>query len=918
MQESYLKSINAAYIEELLEKFQSDPESIDSTWRYFFEGLELGAKSNKTLNGEANLNVSSEAKVAELIHAYRENGRLAANINPLSEGSVETPLLGLARFGLTNVSPDKNFTAGNLLKLGPAPLTKILEHLRETYCSSIAVEYTHIGDHVSRQWLQERMEDSRNRENLTPETRHFIYQRLCESETFERFLHTRYVAQKRFSLEGGEALIPTLDRLIEVGGESGATQMVLGMAHRGRLNVLHNTFGKKAEYILTEFEEDYEGSQTVGVGDVKYHMGFSSDIKTRFGHEVHLSLAHNPSHLEFVNPVVEGIVRSKQRALKDKDRHKVIPILIHGDAAFAGEGVVYETLNLSQVSGYRTGGTVHIVLNNQVGFTTAPESARSTTYATDVAMMLEVPIFHVNGDDPEALWFVAKLAMEYRQQFKRDVIIDLICYRKYGHNEGDEPAFTQPIMYRQIKDHASTRELYAQKLLQGGMLSEVQVQAPIDQVIEKLTEAQKITRTQKPRPFNSAYESKWKNFKPGDVTDAIKTCVAPDTLKLLTMKICSVPGDFSVHPKLERFLEARSKMVENDTGMDFGMAEAMAFATLLHEGHPVRITGQDSERGTFSHRHSVLNDVQNGKTYTPLNNLGNDQAEFIVRNSTLSETAVLGFEYGWSLADPTALVIWEAQYGDFANVAQVIIDQFIAASEAKWQRSSGLVMLLPHGYEGQGPEHSSARLERFLQLCGENNLAVCNFTQPAQLFHALRRQVKRNFRKPLVVMSPKSLLRHPRAVSSMADLTEGSFMPVIDDPTPTLDRNAVNRIVLCSGKLFFELLEEKEKSKLDNVALIRIEQLYPWPEAELTQLLKRYPKVKEIIWAQEEPRNMGAWTHVFGYWAGTYANFQEKTGLPMIQYVGRTIAAAPATGGHKLHLHKQKLIVQTALGLVKG
>lgn len=916
MQDSYLKSINAAYIEELLERYQSNPESIDPTWRYFFEGLDLGSKRQN--NAEWSQTVSSEAKVAELIHAYRENGRLEANINPLSEAPAHSPLLELGRFGLTDESLKKTFTAGNLLKLGPAPLSKIIEHLRDTYCSSIAVEYTHIGDLESRQWLQDRMESSRNREELTPETRKFVYRRLCESETFERFLHTRYVAQKRFSIEGGEALIPTLDRMIEVAGESGATQMILGMAHRGRLNVLHNTFGKKAEYILTEFEEDYEGSTTVGVGDVKYHMGHSADVKTRFGHDIHLSLAHNPSHLEFVNPVVEGMARSKQRALKDKERHKVIPVLIHGDAAFAGEGVVYETLNLSQVSGYRTGGTVHIVLNNQVGFTTYPESSRSTTYCTDLAMMLEVPIFHVNGDDPEALWFVAKLAMEYRQKFKKDVFIDLICYRRYGHNEGDEPAFTQPLMYGLIKNHASTREIYAQKLQTIGVANENDLQVPINDMIEKMTESQKITRTQKPRPFNSAYESKWKAFKPGTDNVGVKTSVAVDTLRFLGLKLCSVPANFKVHPKLERFLEARAKMVEEDTGVDFGTAEALAFASLLHENHPVRITGQDSERGTFSHRHAVLHDFENGKTYTPLSHIDPTQPEFIIRNSILSETGVLGFEYGWSLADPTALIIWEAQYGDFANVAQVIIDQFIVASEAKWQRSSGLVMLLPHGYEGQGPEHSSARLERFLQLCGDNNLQVCNFTKPSQLFHALRRQVKRNVRKPLVVMSPKSLLRHPRAISTLAELSEGSFEAVLDDPSKNLDRNKVNRVVLCSGKLFYELLDEKEKSALENVALVRLEQMYPWPEAELTALLKRYPKVKEIVWAQEEPRNMGAWTFVFNHWAGGLDSFQEKTGLPMIQYVGRTVAAAPATGGQKLHLNKQKQIVQGALGLAKG
>ncbi len=917
----YLKSINSDYIEELYTRFKENPDSVDATWRYFFEGMEMAPAAAPTpmaesLSADQVSTLSSEAKVAELINAYRESGNFLAHIDPLSEPPKSHPLLELSRFELKAANLEKTYTAGKLIKIGPAKLSEIITKLKRTYASTIGVEYTHIGDSISRQWLQERMELSENRESLDLESQRFILKRLTESENFERFLHTRYVAQKRFSLEGGEALIPTLDRIIEYAGEVDAKEIIVGMAHRGRLNVLHNIFGKKAELIFTEFEENYESAETEGMGDVKYHMGFSSDITTRHGKPLHLSLAHNPSHLEFVNPVVEGIARSKQRAHKDKDRKKVIPIVIHGDAAFAGEGVVYETLNLSQVSGYRTGGTVHIVINNQIGFTTDPQSARSTTYATDLAMMLEVPIFHVNGDDPEALWYVARLAMEYRQEFKKDVFIDLLCYRKYGHNEGDEPAFTQPLMYQKIRNHASVRELYAKKLAADGRVSTEDAQKLVDDCVMKLAESQNITRTQRPRPFESSYENKWVGLKPsvaGSESQAVQTAVPEATLKLLGERLCKTPEAFHVHPKLVRFLEARLKSVQEAKGIDWGTGEALAFGSLLLENHPVRITGQDCERGTFSHRHSVLHDVENGEIFTPLNHLSETQAEYIVRNSTLSETAVLGFEYGWSLADPYALVIWEAQFGDFANAAQVIIDQFIVASEAKWKRASGITMLLPHGYEGQGPEHSSARLERFLQLCGENNLAVCNLTLPSQLFHALRRQIKRNFRKPLVVMSPKSLLRNPLAVSELKEFSEGSFRTVIDDPNPKVDADKIKRVVLCTGKIYFELWEEREKKSVpSDVAIVRVEQLYPWPTEDLATIFKKYSQVKEVLWVQEEPRNMGAWTHVFNFWAGGLGRFQDKAHNLPIHYVGRAAAAAPATGTHKTHHTTQHKIVHAA------
>jgi 2-oxoglutarate dehydrogenase E1 component len=789
--------------------------------------------------------------------------------------------------------------------------------LRETYSGSIGVEFTHIQNSTERDWLQNKMESSRNREKLDPETQKRILKRLTESETFERFLHTRYVAQKRFSAEGAEAIIPTLDCIIEAGSDLGAQEFVMGMAHRARLNVLNLIFGKKAELIFTEFEGAYKADMTLGEGDVKYHMGFSADLTTQHGKRVHLSLASNPSHLEFVNPVIEGVARAKQFILKDEDRRKVIPIAIHGDAAFAGQGVCYETLNLSQLKGYRTGGTIHIVINNQVGFTTSPEDSRSTTYSTDLAKMLEVPIFHVNGDDPEALWYVAKLCAEYRQMFTKDVFIDLVCYRKHGHNEGDEPSFTQPLLYKKIKIHSSTREIYSQRLVGAGVLSAEQSQALIDAVTASLAEAQARTRAEAPQPFISSFEGVWKNFKrprEEDLFKPVKTNVDEKALKVISERLTRIPEGFHIHPKLVRFFDARNRAVQEGKGIDWGNAETLAYATLLVEGFPVRLSGQDAERGTFTHRHSVLKDFETGQAYAPLNHLQEGQSFYEVYNSHLSETAVLGFEYGYSLAHPQTLVIWEAQFGDFSNGAQVIIDQFIASSESKWQRMSGLTLLLPHGFEGQGPEHSSARLERFLQLCGKNNLFVCNFTTPAQIFHALRKQVKQDFRKPLIIMSPKSLLRHPQVVSSLDDLSQGSYEEVLDDPTLASDKDAsgIKKVILCSGKVFYDLVTERDAKKINHIAIIRVEQLYPWPAGKLEKILARYPKAP-VFWVQEEPRNMGAWTFISNIWNGGYSLFQERAGGRPIQYIGREIGAAPAVGSHKIHAVEQESIIHKAI-----
>lgn len=923
---SYLKSGNVDYIDQLLELYQQNPEAVDPSWRYFFEGMELGVDSAPVSNGAfaatgaqapTFTELGAESKVAELITTYRELGRLLANLDPLSAPVSSHPLLDLSHFELSNADLSKTFSAGRLIGMGPSKLSDIISRLRETYCRTIGVEFTHIQDPTEREWLQKKMESSRNQETLDPKTRQFILKRLSESETFERFLHTRYVAQKRFSVEGGESVIPALDCMIEVGAELGAKEFVLGMAHRGRLNVLTNIFGKKPEYILTEFEGAYKADTSMGEGDVKYHMGYSADLTTRMGKKVHLSLGFNPSHLEVINPVVEGIARAKQEFLGDAERTQVVPILIHGDAAFAGQGVCYETLNLSQLIGYGTGGTLHIVINNQVGFTTSPIDSRSTTYSTDLAKMLEVPIFHVNGDDPEAVWYVSRLSTEYRQKFKKDVFIDLVCYRKHGHNEGDEPAYTQPILYKKIKTHASTRELYTKKLAQEGVFSEAESQQVIDEIIAKLTEAQIRTRAEVPQPYVSAFEGRWKNLKRAGEEDLFKpvnTAVDEKKIRQIAEKINHLPAGFHIHPKLSKFFEQRWKAIQDGQGIDWGNGEALAYGTLLEQGTPVRLSGQDAERGTFTHRHSMLNDFETGEKYAPLAQIKAGQGRFQVFNSHLSETAVMGFEYGYSLADPLALVIWEAQFGDFGNGAQIIIDQFLASSESKWQRMSGLVLLLPHGSEGQGPEHSSARLERFLQLCGKNNLFVCNLTTPAQLFHAMRRQVLRNFRKPMVIMSPKSLLRHPHAVSTLQEFTTGTFEEVLNDPEITTKTGGadVKKVLICSGKVYYELLANRAARKRSDVAILRLEQIYPWPAWKLSSLLNQYKNAKSVVWVQEEPRNMGAWSFVFNTWSGGYDRFEEKVGNRPIQYVGREICAAPAVGSAKVHEKEQKALIQRA------
>ncbi len=736
-------------------------------------------------------------------------------------------------------------------------LRELIGALRETYCRTLGVEYMHIQDPTIRTWIQERLEPRRSHPDYGRRQKLRILMELHYAELFEKFLHTRYLGQKRFSLEGAETLIPLLDKLVERAADSTIKEIVLGMAHRGRLNVLANIIGKPYTELFTEFEENYLPNSMAGDGDVKYHLGFSNDRVSSSGNKIHLTLTPNPSHLEAVNPVVEGRVRAKQQLFGDRDHILSMPLLIHGDAAVAGQGLVAETLNLSQLEGYRTGGTVHVVINNQIGFTTSPSDARSTRYCTDVAKMIEVPIFHVNGEDPEAAVFAAELAVEFRQTFHKDVFIDMYCYRRWGHNEGDEPSFTQPVMYAKILERPSLSEVYTETLLMRGDLTYEETQAIVQEFQNRLDKAQEEVKAAPHYAGMRGYQGRWKSLSPQFTMEPADTGVPLETLDKITRTLTSVPPDFTIHPKIARMLENRARDMVERRAVDWGFAESLAFGALLLEGLPVRLSGQDCRRGTFSQRHAVWYDFKTGRPYTPLANLDPKQGSFSVFDSLLSEAAVLGFEYGYSLDMPEALVLWEAQFGDFANGAQVIIDQFLVCGTSKWQRDSGLVLLLPHGYEGQGPEHSSGRLERFLQLCAEDNIQVCYPTTPAQYFHLLRRQLHRNFRKPLIVMTPKSLLRHKAAVSPLSDLTDKRFYEVLEDSS--VEPGRVRRVVLCSGKIYYDLAEQRVNEE-SPAALVRIEQFYPFPAEQIQKALKRFPKAREFIWAQEESLNMGGWT----------------------------------------------------------
>ena len=925
----YLKSINADYIEGLFEAYQKDPGSIDPTWRFFFDGIYLGevttlveaasemADAGAALQGDNSLDFERELSAFRLIEAYRDFGHLVARINPIFENPTTAPELELSRFGLDSIDPATPLHAARFLGLPPSPIGTLVAALRKIYSGPIGVELAQLQDTEERKFVESRIESLNGDYSVSTEDKKFILKRLTESEALERFIHTRYVAQKRFSIEGGEALIPGLDAVIETAAGLGAEEVVLGMAHRGRLNVLINTLRKDPENLFAEFDDNYRLSTDHGEGDVKYHKGHSLDHVTRQGRSVHLSMGFNPSHLEFINPVVLGMARAKQTQRDDSERTKVLSILMHGDAAFAGQGVVYESIQASRLEGYSVGGTVHIISNNQVGFTTDPKDSRSTRYCTDLAKAFDCPIFHVNGDDPEALWHVLRLATEFRYRFKKDVFIDLICYRKYGHNEGDEPSFTQPNLYKLISSHPTPREVYSARLSSEQVMSGDDAQLLVEQAQAPLIKALEKVRAEKPEPSYSEYQGpRWSKYHHAHAEDLIRqvdTRVDANTLISISKQINRFPEGFKVHPKLERLFEGRIQAVEQGKGIDWGNAEVLAYAALVKEGIPVRMTGQDVKRGTFTHRHAAATDFVTNRSHIGINAL-HTKAKLHIHNSHLSETAVMGIEFGYSVSDPDSLVIWEAQFGDFANGAQVIIDQFLATSESKWHRASGLTLLLPHGFEGQGPEHSSARIERFLQLCGKDNITVANPTTPAQIFHLLRRQVKRNFRKPLVVMTPKSLLRHPKAVSTIEDLSERAFFEVLDDAHLSDQKQAagVKRIMISSGKIHYELLEERTKRNLDSTALIRLEQLHPWPEAALALVISRYPNATEVFFVQEEPRNMGAWMYFQGMWSGALANFGARFPKLGLTYVGREICASPAVGSKKLHDKEQQEIILKA------
>ncbi len=902
---------NLELLEDYHRRWRADPASVDESWRIFFEGYELGQAGATAVDGEVPTDpdtTRAQSGVTRLIDAYREIGHYLADLDPLQLNPTRDTheLLDPSNFGLTEADLDRVFY--NRLTDPPyATLRDLIDVLRETYCGKIGVEYMHIRNPQVRRWLQERMEPVRNNPSFDLRKKRRIVLKLNAAELFETFLSTHYVGQKRFSLEGGEMLIPLLDAIIERSAHHGVREVVFGMPHRGRLNVLANILNKPYGMIFAEFEENLPET-VAGDGDVKYHLGFSADhVSVEKGHSIHLSLTPNPSHLEAVNPVVEGRVRAKQRKFKDKDRKLGIPILIHGDAAFAGQGLVAETLNLSQLHGYRTGGTVHIVVNNQIGFTTAPIDSRSSRYCTDVAKMIEVPIFHVNGDDPEAVVYVGELALDFREAFGQDVVIDMVCYRKHGHNEGDEPAFTQPLMYGKIKDRMSVRQLYTESLVMSGELSTEEAETIAETFGEKMQEVyDEVHGGNVPsKALQPGFSGAWKGLTPNYSFEPVETGVPYETLKVVSDTLGRVPEGFHLNPKIERLIANRSKLVDSRGAVDWALAEALAFGSLLVEKTPVRLSGQDSRRGTFSQRHAVYVDYQNGSSYTPLKNLGNDAAELCVYDSLLSEAAVLGFDYGYSLDEPQMLILWEAQFGDFVNGAQVIIDQFISSAESKWGRASGLVMLLPHGYEGQGPEHSSARLERFLALCAEDNIQVANATTPAQYFHLLRRQVRRDFRKPLIVMTPKSLLRHKLAVSPIDDLVSGHFHEVLDNGA---NPDQVRRVLVCSGKVYYDLVSKRDEAGLSaEVAIVRLEQFYPWPEDALRAAFGRYQKAREWIWVQEESQNMGGWTFVA-------SRLQELLGFPFL-YVGRDASASTATGLHHVHDREQAELVAAAIGV---
>lgn len=894
---SYLGNGDVNAIEDLYQQYQKDPESVDHEWQKFFQGFEFSKASYEDNDGGAiPENFEKEFKVKELIEGYRTRGHLFTKTNPVRARRQYLDTISLEYFGLKEEDLEKTFQAGNELGLGAAKLKDIISFLETAYCHSVGVEYVYNRKPSQLKWLIERVEKDKNTPSFSKDEKVRILEKLNEAVVFESFLHTKFVGQKRFSLEGGEAIIPALDALVEKGAELGLEEVVVGMAHRGRLNVLANIFKKTYEQIFSEFlSKEYE--EEFFDGDVKYHLGSSADVVTKSGKKVHLTLSPNPSHLEAVDPVVEGISRSKIDHYLG-DENKIVPVLIHGDAAIAAQGIVYETAQMSQLKGYRTGGTIHIVINNQIGFTTNYIDGRSSTYCTDIGKVTLSPVFHVNGDDVEAMVHTMQIALEFRQKFNRDVYIDLLCYRKYGHNEGDEPRFTQPLLYKTIAKHPNPRDIYMDDLAKEGVFTKADLKSLEDNFKDMLQERLEESKQIDKAKITDFLSHTWDGYGKGTAEDLVKdfdTKFDKKALLALADKTNTLPGDIKFFKKITRLFEDRQKMVSEDR-LDWALGELMAYATLLSEGHNVRISGQDVERGTFSHRHAVVTVEDSEERYVPLANLSDDQGKFDIYNSLLSEYGVLGFEYGYGLASPKSLVIWEAQFGDFFNGAQIIIDQFLSAAEDKWTNQNGLVMLLPHGYEGQGAEHSSARLERFLQLSAEGNLQILNCTTPANFYHALRRQLKRNFRKPMIVFTPKSLLRHPKCVSTVDELATGTFQYVIDD---TIEAKKVKRVVLCTGKLYYDLIARREELDQDNVAIVRIEQLYPFPQNQLDEVLKQY-KDAEVVWAQEEPENMGALTYLLRVYDRN------------LKYIARSESGSPASGSAQVFNKRQDKILTKA------
>ncbi len=905
-----LSGENGAWVESLYEDYVLGRAGLPDRWREVFDAIHVrdaGEQPPVTSGPMREAGSLSGLGIFALVNAYRTHGHLIAELDPLRGGASEHALLDPREFGLEEEHLDVKGSCGNFLGLREATPRELIESLRATYCRSFAVEFMEMRDKERRDWLLERMEPVQNQPELPAEDRRRVLTQVIAAERFEQFLHKRFIGQKRFSIEGAESLLPLMDSLVEDASQLGAHEVVIAMAHRGRLNVMAHTMGMPYVAVMAGFQTALVPLDAQGSGDVKYHRGYSSDRKTRAGRTIHLSLQPNPSHLEWVNPVAEGIVRAKQNFRGDVERAQVIPVMIHGDSAFIGQGIVPETLAMSELDIYWTGGTIHIIVNNQIGFTTEPKDYLFTQHPSDMAKVIQAPIFHVNADDPEACVNAARLAIEFRQRWKEDVIIDLVCYRRHGHNEGDDPTFTQPQLYKQVRTHPRVGTIYTERLLQEGVIDEVAVEKTEREQNQRLEEALERSSEQQRDAGTEGYHGLWSGLEARARVE-LPTAVPREQLGRVADALLDLPEGFAAHPKIARLMGQRARSIAEGRGIDWGTAECVALGTMLLEGTTIRLTGQDVERGTFSSRHAVLHDVETAARAIPLDTLGSLGSRLIISNSNLSEAAVLGFEYGYSSVDPDRLAIWEAQFGDFSNTAQVIIDQFIASAETKWRRSSGLVMLLPHGYEGQGPEHSSARLERFLQLCAEDNIQVCNLTTPAQYFHALRRQIRRNYRKPLVLMSPKSLLRHPLAVSSVEEFTEGAFHCAIDDPafvSGDLDRPQVRRVIVCSGKVYYTLLAAREDSNFNDVALVRLEQLHPFPFELLQDLLAAYP-ARDIVWCQEEPWNMGAWSYV-------QERMRRVLGPEVgLRYVGRHEAASPATGSYSIHEQEEAEFVREA------